>query len=376
MHCSNIPQCTILKQKCAHVCTFLLQNSELWDICLMRYGICEPRLLHIRCIYSPIRCYGIYIHPSVAMVSIFIHPLPWYLYSPTRCHGIYIRTSVAMVSIYSSIRCHGIYIHSFVATVSIFTHPLPWYLHSPIRCHGIYIHHPLPWYLYIHPSVAMVSIFTHPLPRYLYSHTRCHGIYIHPFVAMVSTFIHLWSWYLYSSICGHGIYIHPSVAMVSIFINLWPWYLCSSICGHGIYIHPSVATVSPLIKWLVAYTPTVYHHLPLIHNSIIPHQSFAIHTPTIQATLHRVSMAHSYNHLVSITCCKHPISHVIGHWDHHGIITRPAFIIMTSSNGNIFCVTGPLCGEYTDHRWIPLKRPVTRSFDVFFDLRLNKRLSK
>ena len=28
------------------------------------------------------------------------------------------------------------------------------------------------------------------------------------------------------------------------------------------------------------------------------------------------------------------------------------------------------------HRWIPLKRPVTRSFDVFFDLRLNKRLSK
>ena len=28
------------------------------------------------------------------------------------------------------------------------------------------------------------------------------------------------------------------------------------------------------------------------------------------------------------------------------------------------------------HRWIPLQRPVTQSFDVFFDLRLNKRLSK
>ena len=27
-------------------------------------------------------------------------------------------------------------------------------------------------------------------------------------------------------------------------------------------------------------------------------------------------------------------------------------------------------------RWIPAQRPVTRSFDVFFDLRLNKRLSK
>ena len=45
--------------------------------------------------------------------------------------------------------------------------------------------------------------------------------------------------------------------------------------------------------------------------------------------------------------------------------------MMTSPNGNIVCVTGPLCGEFTGHRWIPL----TRSFDVFFDLRLNKRLS-
>ena len=27
---------------------------------------------------------------------------------------------------------------------------------------------------------------------------------------------------------------------------------------------------------------------------------------------------------------------------------------MTSSNGNIFRVTGPLCGEFTGHRWNPL----------------------
>ena len=45
-------------------------------------------------------------------------------------------------------------------------------------------------------------------------------------------------------------------------------------------------------------------------------------------------------------------------------------------NGNIFRVTDPLQGEFTGHRWIPSQRPVTRSFDVFFDLRLNKRLSK
>ena len=52
------------------------------------------------------------------------------------------------------------------------------------------------------------------------------------------------------------------------------------------------------------------------------------------------------------------------------------FCMMTSSNGNIFRVTGPLCGEFTGPGEFPTQRPVTRSFDVFFDLRLNKRLSK
>ena len=46
------------------------------------------------------------------------------------------------------------------------------------------------------------------------------------------------------------------------------------------------------------------------------------------------------------------------------------YVMMTSSNGNIFRVTGYLCGKF------PTQRPVTRSFAIFFDLRLNKRLSK
>ena len=50
--------------------------------------------------------------------------------------------------------------------------------------------------------------------------------------------------------------------------------------------------------------------------------------------------------------------------------------MMTSSNGNIFRVTGHLCGEFTGPGEFPAQRPVMRSFDVFFDLRLNKRLSK
>ena len=51
-------------------------------------------------------------------------------------------------------------------------------------------------------------------------------------------------------------------------------------------------------------------------------------------------------------------------------------VMMTSSNGTIFRVTGPLCGEFTGPGEFPAQRPVTQSFDVFFDLRLNKRLSK
>ena len=46
--------------------------------------------------------------------------------------------------------------------------------------------------------------------------------------------------------------------------------------------------------------------------------------------------------------------------------------MMTSSNGNIFRVTGHLSGPGE----FPTQRPVTRSFDVFFGLHPNKRLSK
>ena len=57
--------------------------------------------------------------------------------------------------------------------------------------------------------------------------------------------------------------------------------------------------------------------------------------------------------------------------------SRVGKYMMTSSNGSIFRFTGPFCAEFASHRWIPLtKANVMRSFDVFFDLRLNKRLSK
>ena len=56
--------------------------------------------------------------------------------------------------------------------------------------------------------------------------------------------------------------------------------------------------------------------------------------------------------------------------------TENFYPMMTSSNGNIFRVTGHLCGEFTGPGEFLTQRPVTRNFDVFFDLCLNKRLSK
>ena len=50
--------------------------------------------------------------------------------------------------------------------------------------------------------------------------------------------------------------------------------------------------------------------------------------------------------------------------------------MMTPSNGNIFCVTGSLWGESTDHRWIPPHKGVWRGVLMFSVICLNKRLSK
>ena len=50
--------------------------------------------------------------------------------------------------------------------------------------------------------------------------------------------------------------------------------------------------------------------------------------------------------------------------------------MMTSSNGNIFRVTGHLCGEFTGPRWIPCTKACDAEIWCFFDLRMNKRLSK
>ena len=46
-------------------------------------------------------------------------------------------------------------------------------------------------------------------------------------------------------------------------------------------------------------------------------------------------------------------------------VALPFRDMMTSSNGNIFRVTGPLCGEFTCHRWIPRRKDQWRGALMF-----------
>ena len=50
--------------------------------------------------------------------------------------------------------------------------------------------------------------------------------------------------------------------------------------------------------------------------------------------------------------------------------------MMTSSNGKFSALLAICAGKSPVPGEVPRQRPVTRSFDVFFDLRLNKRFSK
>ena len=60
-------------------------------------------------------------------------------------------------------------------------------------------------------------------------------------------------------------------------------------------------------------------------------------------------------HIVMLQCGQD-----ITHWLKHIFSHK-----MTSPNGNIFGVTGLLCGEFTDHRWIPLTKASNAEFWCF-----------
>ena len=63
-------------------------------------------------------------------------------------------------------------------------------------------------------------------------------------------------------------------------------------------------------------------------------------------------------------------------WRFHGTLKVPWNFMMTSSNGNIFRITGHLCGEFTGPRWIPHTKASDAELWCFLWSVPDKRLSK
>ena len=94
-----------------------------------------------------------------------------------------------------------------------------------------------------------------------------------------------------------------------------------------------------------------------------------------QGNAHRFSYKHTVNHRNFLDAERH---NMVPSWYHvrHYAASVNFMYMMTSSNGNIsallaiYAGNSPVTGEFHS------QGPVTRSFDDFFDLGLNKRLSK
>ena len=130
----------------------------------------------------------------------------------------------------------------------------------------------------------------------------------------------------------------------------------------------SVYKIARSSVYLLSLIPTIFRIV------CIYHPFFQISTSVAIWTVWTVNISVKTQWAPTDVCAESAFSWTLM-GKHATVRLVPA--MMTSSNGNIFGITGPLCGEFTGHRGeLPSHSPVTRSFDVFFDLRLNNRSSK
>ena len=114
-------------------------------------------------------------------------------------------------------------------------------------------------------------------------------------------------------------WLHDDSHCLAISLVLWLWF---QICWHQM--------MTSVKAWLLYYCPFVK----------------GIHWWPVDSSLLWVWIFCGTNSSVSGDWRCHD-NHVTSlYWD----------FIMTSSNGNIFRITGPLCGKFTGHRWIPLTK--------------------
>ena len=124
------------------------------------------------------------------------------------------------------------------------------------------------------------------------------------------------------------------------------------------YTNTTMATLWLLYKWTGKYILT--RMLTLLYRLGLTH--YGLLTPWRHIT---------WSTLVQVIACGMAApSYYLGSQVANDLFSNYD-IITTSSNGNIYRATGPLCGEFTDGRWITrTKASDTELWCVFFYLRL------
>ena len=146
-----------------------------------------------------------------------------------------------------------------------------------------------------------------------------------------------------------------------------------------IYFSLRCRLVSPCLTWCDVTQDQGFHSAAytcwMFATALLYVIEWAVLYSVIDETIHiyklkkinKLALCHYLNQ------CWHTVNRVLWHSFHGNIYLNT---MMTSSNGTFSALlalcpgNSPVIGEF------PFQRPVTRSFDVFFELRLNERLSK
>ena len=130
--------------------------------------------------------------------------------------------------------------------------------------------------------------------------------------------------------------------------------------------------------------PTVWLCFDIFCGWIIIYGFMWLIYPYPSGLLHRLRMIHMTTslsgevHLKCIGKFHHMAS--LSHWSMRSRVACSASIhdpaLRRHPTDTLFRVTGHLCGEFTGRRWIPRTKATEAELCDFFDLRLNKRLSK
>ena len=120
-------------------------------------------------------------------------------------------------------------------------------------------------------------------------------------------------------------------------------------CGH---YYNNVVTSKGMYPWLIIHTSaySLSQKIMSCHNAI---WSSPVAPKVVDMTTIGTTRKEKFGIITIFGIQVNFIGVRILLWFGMGLFNPYPSCMMTSSNGNIFRVTGPLCGEFTGHRWIP-----------------------